>query len=397
MKKILLVLCCLGLVGCVTSSPSFFVNVDSINRNNIVAGTKYMIVSGNKDVKQDDLQFLEFSSYIKRALLLNKFELVKDVTKADVLIFLNYGIGEPEELHFTYSRPIYGQTGVASSNTFANISTFGNMATGSATTTYTPSYGVVGSSLHSGTIISYTRFFALKAVDAKQVINNEELSELWATKVISTGSSDDLRRVFPVMVAAAKPYFAKNTGRKIEVHINEGDDGVREIKGDEYLKPVVPKDKIGFYEVDYKDEIKGVGVLCRANFAYNGLILFISLKNNTNHPINFDFDKLFVNYGNVKLYKFSKSEEVNRLLEKGTKEDMKNGLKYSDQNYLESHEIKPNDSYVGYVYFFEPPEILDGDKIEVEFEINNSKTIIPFEYKAGWMTRKLFIEKFKEK
>lgn len=397
MKKILLVLCCLGLVGCVTTSDPFTVNVDSINRNNIIPGTKYMIVSGNKDVKQDDLQFLEFASYIKRALMLNKFELVKEVNKADVLIFLKYGIGEPEEHQYSYSVPIYGQTGVSSSNTTASLSTFGNMATGSATTTYTPSYGVVGSNMYSGTYVTFTRFFVLTAVNAKQVINNETPLELWTTKVISTGSSDDLRRVFPVMVAAAKSYIAKNTGRKIEINLKEGDDGVREIKGDEYLKPAVPKDRTGFYEVDFKDDIQGVGVLCRANFAYKGLILFISLKNNTNHAIKFDVDKLFVNYGNTKLYRFSKSEEANRLLDKGTKEDMKNGLKYSDQNYLESHEIKPNESYVGYVYFSEPPEILDGDKIEVEFEINNSKTIIPFEYKAGWMTRKQFTEKFKEK
>jgi len=394
MKRLLLALLCLGLVGCATTTP-FSVNVDSINRTNLPSGTKYMIASGNKDVNQDDLQFMEYVSYVKRALMLNNFLLVKNVNEADVLIFLSYGIGEPAEHQYSYSSPIYGQTGVSSSTTTGSVTSFGNMATGSATTTYTPTYGVVGSSTHSGTFVTYTRFFALKAIDAKKVIQKEAPLELWSTKVISTGTSDDLRRVFPVMVAAAKPYIGKNTGNKIVINLNEGDDVVWEIKGNEFLKPAVSIDKVGFYGVDYKENIKGLGVLCRANLESGSLVLMLGLKNNTSQSIHFDIKDLLVNYGGSNLYKFNKSEAENRLLEKGTKDNMKKATNDINEHYLESHSIVPNEHYLGYVYFSEPSDILNGNKVEIEFSFDDSKVKIPFEYQGGWMTMKAFKEKFK--
>ena len=40
--------------------------------------------------------------------------------------------------------PVYGQTGISSSNTFGTINTFGNTSTYSGSTYYTPSYGITG-------------------------------------------------------------------------------------------------------------------------------------------------------------------------------------------------------------------------------------------------------------
>jgi hypothetical protein len=54
---------------------------------------------------------------------------------------------------------------------------------------------------------------------------------LWQTEVTSIGSTDDLRRVFPVLVGASFEYYGKDTGQKVSINIYENDDRVKEVKG----------------------------------------------------------------------------------------------------------------------------------------------------------------------
>jgi len=54
---------------------------------------------------------------------------------------------------------------------------------------------------------------------------------VWRTVVTSRGTSNDLREVFPVLVAASQPYISTNTGKQVKVILNENDRAVIEIKG----------------------------------------------------------------------------------------------------------------------------------------------------------------------
>jgi hypothetical protein len=45
--------------------------------------------------------------------------------------------------------------------------------------------------------------------------------KVWETSVASTGTSNDLRRVFPYMVAAMLPYIGENSFHKIEISVPE--------------------------------------------------------------------------------------------------------------------------------------------------------------------------------
>ncbi len=109
-------------------------------------------------------------------------------------------------IHFLHE----GKTGVSSSNTYGTVSTYGNTATVNSTTTYTPTYGVTGSTTHTGTYTTFTRYMFIDALDLNEYKKTEKQKQIWKTTVISTGSSGDLRRVVPVLVAASKPYVAKN-------------------------------------------------------------------------------------------------------------------------------------------------------------------------------------------
>ncbi len=184
-----------------------------------------------KGVEVKDLQFREYAAYVERALLSLGYTKGARLEDTDIAISLGYGIGEPETSQYTYSLPTYGQTGVSSANTYGTVNTYGNSSTYSGTTTYTPTYGVTGSTTHTGTLTTYYRYMWLDAFDLEEFRKTKNRIQLWKTTVTSTGSSGDLRQVFPILVAASKPHIGSNTGKKINVVLTEKDKKVAEIKG----------------------------------------------------------------------------------------------------------------------------------------------------------------------
>lgn len=228
--KLLALLIVIFLAGC-ASGPKFHVNVDSISAPNASIKTSYILFPGVKDVNEGDLQYQEYASYVERALSSKGYVKAASIQEADIAIFLAYGIGDPETHQYTYSLPTYGQTGVASSNTYGTVNSYGNTATYSGTTTYTPTYGVTGSTTQTGAYTTYFRYMFLDAVDLDEYRKTKKEKQVWKTTVTSTGSSGDLRRVFPILVAASKPHIGSNTGKKVSVILKEADKRVAEVIG----------------------------------------------------------------------------------------------------------------------------------------------------------------------
>ena len=125
------------------------------------------------------------NSYGSRQKRIENFE------AADLAIFLSYGIGDPETIEHTYSIPITGQTGVVSSYNFY-----------SGSTTYTPTYGIVAYSQGTYAETLFTRHIYLRAYDLKEYRETKKETIIWDTRIASSGSSADLRRTFPVLIAA---------------------------------------------------------------------------------------------------------------------------------------------------------------------------------------------------
>lgn len=219
------------LAGCAVA-PQFNVSVDSISAPGVGDKTAYVLLPGLKDVNEGDLQYQEYASYVDRVLQSNGYTKAPSFQEADIAIFLGYGIGDPETHQYTYSLPTWGQTGIASSNTYGAVSTYKNTKTYSGTTTYTPTYGVTGSTTHIGSYTTFFRYMFLDAFDLEEYRTTKKEKQIWKTTVTSTGSSDDLRRVFPVLVAASKPHIGTNTGKKVTVILKEADQRVAEVKGE---------------------------------------------------------------------------------------------------------------------------------------------------------------------
>jgi hypothetical protein len=209
-------------------------SVDSLSRADV--GRSYILLPGNKDTLVTDLQFQEFASYVHKALALRGFRSAQRDQTAETVIFLAYGIGDPQTHQYSYSLPVFGQTGVSGSTTTGSF--YGGSF--SSTTTYTPTYGVTGYTTQVGSITLYSRFIRLQAYDLSVYDRTKKLEEVWRSNIVSVGRFGDLRRVFPVMIAGSAKHLATNTGQWVEITLDEQDASVRAIKGviDEPPAPV---------------------------------------------------------------------------------------------------------------------------------------------------------------
>jgi hypothetical protein len=230
--NLILVMSASALIGCTSMQKSrIAVSVDSIASSEAGTKKRYVLMPGGKEINADDLQFQEFAKQVETVLAEQGFVKATELKQADVAIFLAYAIGDPKTYQYSYSVPTWGQTGVASSQTYGTVSSYGGFGTYSGSTTYTPTYGVTGSTTHIGTNTIYTRFMTLNAYDISIYLKDEKMSQVWKTSAVSTGSSGDLRMVFPYMAAAVQPYIGTNTLMKIELEIQENDPSVQKIRG----------------------------------------------------------------------------------------------------------------------------------------------------------------------
>ncbi len=190
----------------------------------------YLLVPSNKDILETDLQFMEFSSYIDYALARKGYARTASPDDADLVIFLYYGIGNPQEHQYTFFVPTYGQTGVSSSTTSGTLYSYGNWGTYRGTTTYTPQYGITGYQQRTGNYVTYFRYVSISSVDLKEFKKTNKVVELWRMEISSTGTSNDLRRVFPVMLAASMQQLGTNTQQMVSRTIFEDDQAVIDVK-----------------------------------------------------------------------------------------------------------------------------------------------------------------------
>lgn len=214
-KKNLIIGCFFLLTSC---ASTFNVDINSIASTSAIKNKNYYLVS-LKTVNPDSLEFQKFSRYLDVILSRSGYKRVYKQSDANVYIILGYGIGKPIKEIYSYSSPVYGQTGIQSSTTSGTV--IGNNYYGR--TDYTPSYGITGYQTNIGTTISYNRYLVLTALDKKSK------KELWTSIVTSRGESKDLHLVYPVLIAAVEPYIGRNTGHQINASISANNRRVMEL------------------------------------------------------------------------------------------------------------------------------------------------------------------------
>ena len=228
--------------GCVVRvgdhTPRVHTSVSSLASENATTLKSYVLVPSSSSTSINDLQFKEYSSYVKKLLNKNGYEVAHEDETPDLVIFVGYGIGEPEQTQNTYSMPILGTapTGVYTVNG-TSISNGGTTQV-NGTVTQQRALAVTGYSTHTNTTINYTRHLELYAVDVSVYQTTNEILPVWQSTVVSRGRNGDLRYVFPYLVAALDKYVGVDSGSVVEVTIRQDNLVKRYVEGLESEVPI---------------------------------------------------------------------------------------------------------------------------------------------------------------
>ena len=233
--KICTVIFILLLSGCAAisnfGSVKYKVAVDSLASSPEAAGKTYLLLPSNTGITEADLEYQEYAGYLKRVLAAKGYIYTTSKEDANLVIYLSYGIGDPLTYHYSYSMPVYGHTGYSIARTNVKETDDDGNTIYKTYTSYVPQYGLRGYRSYSDSVTAYNRFAVITAYDYDQYKKDEKEIQLWKTTVTSLGTSDDLRRVFPVLMAAAVPHVATDTQHKVYETIYEDNDAVLRIKG----------------------------------------------------------------------------------------------------------------------------------------------------------------------
>ena len=229
-KYLILITAIILLSGCRANpfATRYYVSISSIAAEN--QPKAYYLLPGSKDINPNSLYYKEYSTYVHRSLKRNGFIQSETIDDAEVAIFITYGIGDPRNTQYSYSLPVYGQTGYSSSYSTFTTNIVGNTAYTTGTTTYTPTYGVVGYNNYSNNQTVYDRFIQLTGINLESY-KKGKIEETFSTTLRSTGTTGDLRSVFPLILAGGLNYIGKNLPRLYNVSLNASHPNVKYITG----------------------------------------------------------------------------------------------------------------------------------------------------------------------
>src|SRR5574343_356527 len=85
--------------------------VDGLASSEAQMKRRFVILPADKQINPQDLQFLEFKSYVEKALMQRGYIKVDQMQQGDVVLFLGYGVGEPQLRQYSYDVPVWNNFG----------------------------------------------------------------------------------------------------------------------------------------------------------------------------------------------------------------------------------------------------------------------------------------------
>ncbi|MDX8129149.1 hypothetical protein QLH52_17760 [Methylomonas sp. OY6] len=222
----LLILLMTALLAACSTTPrplQFRTEIDSLVAVSAPqSNMRFVVLPGNAGANEQDLQFIEFKTYIEKVLANRGYSKANSLQDSNLVMFLSYGVGAPEVHQYSYEVPLWNDMGYYYPY---RMSRFYNG--------YYPGFGwgYGGYSQRTESYTTFRRYLVLEACDKEAYLQQQQRKQLWKTSVQSNGSSNDLRLVFPYMAAAMQPYLGTNTGHMITVDIDETNTLVRSLLG----------------------------------------------------------------------------------------------------------------------------------------------------------------------
>ncbi|HWR11280.1 MAG TPA: hypothetical protein VN445_05640 [Rectinemataceae bacterium] len=222
MKKLILAAILVAMMVSCSTTKTLVMQIDGIGRDAYPEERSYVFVPTDSALKASDLRFEKYTGYIEKALSRKGYRKVSKAEEANIIIYVMYGVGDPEQHQYAYSVPVFGPV------PSRPLSPPPPPAPGSPPNppirSYSPTYGIIGSTTRYETYTTYFSYCKIEAFDLKLLRESGVEKQLWSTIITSTGSSNDLRYLMPYLISGAEDYIATDTGRAIEVQIDLEDE-----------------------------------------------------------------------------------------------------------------------------------------------------------------------------
>jgi hypothetical protein len=209
------------------------VSVSALAAADAASQTKFFILPANPGVQVTDLQFQEYAMEVARALVARGYEPAKTPDEATVLVMMAWSISAPQS--HTQTRMVGSMQQQQVVDGVSPPAAPGLPAQVRSHTEFQP---VQTPTVE--TVTSYVRQVSLKGFDQAAYRQDKRVKELWQMTLTSEGSSNDLRAVFPALVAAGQPYLGKGTPKSVTIDLGENSNEVKYIRGE---IPVLPAKK----------------------------------------------------------------------------------------------------------------------------------------------------------
>lgn len=182
---------------------------------------RIVILPGRESLNPNSSEFASASRMLAKILAARGYEIVSKEDSADVLLFFNFGISEPQKHSKTWTTPVYNytpnQNPGSSQSTYAVSNQYGQpLGTVQGKTQYNyDSYGTysyAGERTHHEEWETYIRFVDLVAIDKTRLAEKNGTNQLWKVTAVSEGQTDDLRLILPFLLISAEGFIETDSG-----------------------------------------------------------------------------------------------------------------------------------------------------------------------------------------
>jgi hypothetical protein len=210
-------------------------------------GNTYVILSADPKFTIGSPEFELHADQLERALDAKGFQRVSgdNLAEAALGIYLSTSISDPSKVFRYSAAPVYSESStesMESANKDSSSTGRTKMVTNGMFDTLpgAPTETLDGYQQNGFATTVYTKQMNLIAVDLQRYLQDIQSRgrsdaspiEVWSVDIQCTGQPSSLSEVIPVMIAAAEPYIADETGDVVRVRLSETDKRVSRIKGE---------------------------------------------------------------------------------------------------------------------------------------------------------------------
>lgn len=212
------------LAGCATTHE---VTLDTLAKPN-PDGVSYVLVAKDPAIRTDSLRHREAAALVRTALSGRGLYEAPPKVKPDLIVELEYGVGEPRVHREKRKEPVYEETPATirtvdvASGTDAN----GNTIYTTRIERVPGKSRKVGEREYVVVTTTYEKHLRITARENTPVVEGRPPAEVWTIDATSEGENRDIRKHLPILLGASIDFIGEDTRGQKTIRLKDEDDRI---------------------------------------------------------------------------------------------------------------------------------------------------------------------------